>query len=97
MHQKKLHTTQHGVNQDIMHQNAESSVHYSVTFATNVDMQQKMQIQKEWTKHWGLDYGSASCSQSCENNRKDLRNSPTTSGLPRPNRYNTTPQPGIPR
>ena len=45
--------------------------------------------------HCRLDHGNEPCQQSCENNREDLRNSPSTSGLPKSQRYNLTPQPDI--
>ena len=42
--------------------------------------------------HCGLDHGNEPCQQSCQNNREDLRNSPSTAtGLPRSHRYNLTP------
>ena len=39
--ENKLHTVQHEVNQVMMHQNAELNTYYSVTFATDVDTQQR--------------------------------------------------------
>ena len=37
----KLHIAQHAVNQITMHQNVKLNTHYSVTFSTDMDMQQK--------------------------------------------------------
>ena len=43
--------------------------------------------------HCRLDHENKPCQQSCQNNREDLRNSPSMpTGLPRPYRYNLTPR-----
>ena len=84
----KPHIVQYAVNQATMHLSVKSNIHYSVTFTTNRHTAKACRYRMDGLNlcvHCRPDQSNELCPQSHKNNREDLRNSLSTSGIPKPN------------